>query len=91
MPNLADPSKITFPEEICQWNKPYSSSELILQLNLVWTLNLILFRCSVKKVLGSTAFCIDENSGRLFSRMCYLYYPPQVNEDENSVMLSQQL
>ncbi|KAJ6642446.1 Fanconi-associated nuclease 1 [Pseudolycoriella hygida] len=44
----------------------------------------------VKKMLGSTAFCIDENCGRLFSRMCYLYYPPQVNEDENAVILSQQ-
>ncbi|KAG4066300.1 hypothetical protein HA402_000524 [Bradysia odoriphaga] len=45
----------------------------------------------VKKMIGSTAFCIDENSGRLFSRMCYLYYPPQVNEDENAAILSQQL
>ncbi|KAI1301342.1 Fanconi-associated nuclease 1 [Halotydeus destructor] len=42
----------------------------------------------VKKVLGSTSYMINDETGQLFSRMQYLYYPPQVNEDENGQILS---
>lgn len=48
-------------------------------------------RHSVKKFLRDSCLMVDGNYGRLFARMTYLYYPPQVNEDENGVILSHEL
>lgn len=89
MQNLVNQSRASSHPNVHQLNKPFCISETspLILLNQIHLSS----RFSVKKMLGSTAFCIDDNSGRLFSRMCHLYYPPQVNEDENAVVLSQQL
>ena len=41
-----------------------------------------------KKILGSSAYRLANEAWELFSRLTYLYYPPQVNEDEQGQVLS---
>lgn len=51
----------------------------------------IFLRHRVKNIVGSSAYRVNEDMSRLFSRMTYLYYPPQVNEDENGLVTSHEL
>ena len=44
-----------------------------------------------KKIVNSNAVRLLNEPWELFSRMTYLYYPPQVNEDENGKVLSYEM
>lgn len=41
-----------------------------------------------KKILGASAYRLTNEAWELFARLIYLYFPPQVNEDEQGQVLS---